>query len=479
MSDCCIESSCASNSVCVEGPCLSTGCWSGDSSFSNFSSSSDLSISSGSSSIDFGNSGSLYASRSDSGLTSSESSRSATISDAAMVPSKQTARQDQGELAKPGEPPKIIVSNDSSVTPDFIVKKDGKVEVVGDPFSGDKPHSVYRIQVEAGANQKDTDALVSQLNDRIRQKDASAQTTLFASPGLVSDDLRKAFEKSQPAPSQDQAPNPEESPNPEENLPPADDSDSPSNPGGGCPGGDCPSNPGTPPDDTPVPDEVPSEVPPQPDALAPVVTPMDNLIDAARLNEWENGANNSLGAYEANMTNWYSSWLTDEMLAELGNPPDFKKLGKVLAKHKNNPKFQEKMNARLGNMREQGDNAGADKISGTFDKIGSDPLYAENFGIFLNGQQSGRNATGEEMQKFFDKDMQKAVASSRIADVAHEAGVKVKDLPAQKQITLALAGALGHIPNQSEMAQYSKYLEVVGQRFRPAGTESLNQLALK
>lgn len=473
MSDCCFEGGACAPAVCAEGPCF-TSCFSGgeSSSFQSFCtgpSCSDTSVSRVSSSLDL-STGSLY------GNSADTSAIKAPQAEAVMKPSNLTPRQDQGELAKPGEPPKIIVSNDDSVTPDFIVKKDGNVEVVGDPYSGDKPHSVYRVQVEAGADPKQTDALVSQINDRIKQKDSRAETTLYATPGLVSDEIRKAFERTPSTLPQDESTPPE---NPEEQPPIPEDGDSPSNPGGGgCPGGDCPG-PSPSDDSTPPPSD--ETAPPQetlPETPSVITTPMDNLIDAARLNTWENGTNNSLGAYEMNVGGWYTSWLTPEELAELGDPPDFRKLGKILAKAKNNPNsaFKKNMDARINNMREQGDNISADKITAEFDKLSTDAMYAENFGIFLNGQHSGRNATGEEMQNFFSKDMQKAVASSRIADVAHEAGVKIKDLPQQKQITMALAGALGHVPNQEEMAKYEKYLQVVGERYKPS---TLNQVAIK
>ncbi len=471
MSDCCFEGGASAPAVCVEGSCNFTSCFDGGSSYQSFCTgpSCEVGVSRVSSSLDL-NTGSLYGNSADTSAI-----KAPVQAEATMKPSNMTPRQDQGEVAKPGEPPKIIVSNDASVTPDFIVKKDGNVEVVGDPFSGDKPHSVYRVQVEAGADQKQTDALVSQINDRIKQKDGRAETTLYATPGLVSDDLRKAFERTPSPLPQENETNPQE--NPQDQPPVPEDGDSPSNPGGGgCPGGDCPG-PSPSDDSTPPPSD--ETAPPQetlPDTPAVITTPMDNLIDAARLNTWENGTNNALGAYEMNMGGWYTSWLTPEMLEELGNPPDYRKLGKILAKHKNNPKFQKNMEARMNNMREQGDNISADKISAEFNKLSTDSMYAENFGIFLNGQQSGRNATGEEMQNFFNKDMQKAVASSRIADVAHEAGVKIKDLPAQKQITMALAGALGHVPNQEEMKNYEKYLQVVGERYKPS---NLNQVAVR
>lgn len=469
MSDCCDFG--GGQSVCIDGggggggTCFSGECW-GPSCYSVSSSSSfDSGISrssSSSSSLEMGTSN-LYASS-----TAGESSisRAATIDsrksvtdlvqEGTFIQSNKTPRLDQNERAA-GEPPKIMVSNESAVTPDYIVRQDGKVEVIGNPESGDKAHGVYRVQVEPGADQKVTDDLVKYLNDRIHQKEPSASVSLDAAPGLVSEDTQKLFTVAPPKN--------EEQPNPEE-PPPEDTPDSsPSCPGGG-------DGPG--PSDTSPPEDSPSDTPPDanpipPDAPLTPKGPMDDILDAARLNSWDNNTIGALGAYEINMTNWFSSWLDDEALAELGNPPDFKKLGKALAKMKNNPKAKEAMDARLNNMREQGDTAGADRIQNLFNKL-TDPTqgtFQENFGVFMNSQRpGGRNATGEEMATFMDKDMQKAIASSRISDIAHQANVKVKDLPGDQAAKLALAGALGHIPTDKEMSDYNQYVQAIRGRYK-------------
>lgn len=419
-----------------------------------------------SSTLDFG-SGSLYTASAgtDTLARSSFDSRKGVtelVQEGSFVQSNRTPRLDQNERAA-GEQPKIIVSNDASVTPDYIVRQDGKVEVVGNPDNGANAQGVYRVQVEAGADPKTTDALVSYLNDRIHQKEPSAEVSLLASPGLVSEEVQKNF-NTKPAPEQ----NPE---NPNEENPPPED-DYPSNPGGGgCPGGDCPSpGPEDSPEDSPAPTDNPlDQTNPMDNTVIPA-GPLDSILDAARLNNWDNNTNGSLGAYEVGVCNWFSSWLDDEMMAELGNPPDFRKLGKVLAKAKNNPKFKAQMSARLNNMREQGDTAGAEKIEGLFNKLGDEKetAFAENFGIFLNGQRpGGRNATGEEMANFFDKDLQKAIASSRMSDIAHAEGVKLKELNPEQASKMALAGALGHMPSPQEIADYNKYVQSVQNRYKP------------
>src|SRR5579883_3231934 len=155
MSDC-MEFSC-SPSVCVEGPCLAGECWAP----SCCSTVSDVAPMRVSSSLEM-NTSSLYSSHVSAeapraAALDSHKSSSDLVKDGTFKQSNLTPRLDQTER-NPGEQPKIIVTKDSSVTPDFIVKKDGQVEVVGNPEAGDKAHSVYRVQVEEGADQKNTDA---------------------------------------------------------------------------------------------------------------------------------------------------------------------------------------------------------------------------------------------------------------------------------------------------------------------------------
>lgn len=447
--------SCAPQTVCSEGVCFTSECWPCGPSSSGFSSCCDYSTSSRSSSLDM-STGSLYASSAsaaDTFRSSYDTNKSVAdhVREGSFIQSNRTPRLDQNDRVA-GEPAKIVVTNDASVTPDFVVRQDGKVEVVGNPDAG---NGTYRVQVEPGADQKVTDSLVGYLNDRIKAKEPNMQVSLLADPGLVSEEVSRRFTPP--------APKPEDESSPDENPPPEDDS--PSNPGGGG----CPSSPDSPSD---YPDEQPTDTPTdQPtDTTVPPVPqgPMDAILDAARLNNWDNNTLGALGAYEVDMTNWFSSWLDDEMLAELGKPPDFRKLAKVMAKHKG--KMQAKMAERLGNMREQGDTQGADKIESMFSKLMDEKntSFHENFGIFLNSQlPGGRNATGEEMNTFMDKDMQKAIASSRMADIAHEQKVRLKDLPPDQAAKMALAGALGHMPSPEELNKYNQFVQSVQTRYKP------------
>lgn len=458
MSDCCDFSS-APSTVCSEGACFTSECW--PCGPSSFSSCCDSSVSYSSSSLDM-STGSLYSSSqaTESFRASSfDTGKSAQdlVRDGSFIQSNRTPRLDQNDRVA-GEPAKIMVTNDASVTPDYVVRQDGKVEVIGNPDAGNK--GTYRIQVEPGADQKVTDDLVNYLNDRIKSREPNLQVSLLADPGLVSEETARRFTPEN---------NPQNNEDTPEDTPPEDDY-APNDPGGG---GDCPNCPDNSPSDYPD-DSSPTDSPedqPVDNPLPPAqpAGPMEPLLDAARLNNWDNNTHGALGAYELNMGNWFSSWLDEEMLAELGDPPDYRKLAKVMAKHK--AKMQAKMADRLGNMREQGDTQGADKLESMFNKLfdENDKTFHENFGIFMNSQlPGGRNATGEEMNQFLDMDLQKAIASSRMADIAKEQNVKLKDLAPEQASVMALAGALGHMPSQEELNRYNQFVQAVRTRYKPA-----------
>ncbi len=466
----CIEFSSAP--VSMEAPCFTSAeCWapsctSVGSVMSQPVESSASRVSSTAGSLEL-NTHSLYGASVATAALDSHKSAGDLVQEGTFVQSQLAPRADQTER-QAGEQSKVIVSNDATVTPDYIVRKDGQVEVVGNPDAGDKAHSVYRVQVEPGADPKATDALMNYLNDHIRQKDPGADLSLEAAEGLVSAEIANKFTAK---PSNPDTP-------PEQDNPPAPEP-SPNCPGGGGGGGDCPGggggddqpqdNPQPSPQDNPNPNPDAPDSPPQPDAPSVASSSYDNLLEAAQLNSWDNNTNGSLGAYEVNAGTWFGSWLDDDMMEELGNPPDYRKLGKVLAKHKNDPKFKAGMAARLGNMREQGDAHGADTIEHLFDRLGDEhnSNFAENFGIFLNSQRpGGRNATGEEMNEFFNKDIQKAIASSRMADIAHDAHVKVADLAPEQAAKLVLSGALGHVPSDKEQSDYSKYMQTVVSKYK-------------
>ncbi|MBY0551632.1 MAG: hypothetical protein K2W95_30395 [Candidatus Obscuribacterales bacterium] len=350
------------------------------------------------------------------------------------------------------ETPKITVTKDASQPADFIVRKDGKVEVVGDPEAGSGPHKDYKIRVEEGADQKVTDELVNYLANKCLQ--GEKKPTLQADEGLVSDAVKQQF-----APPQEEK-LPEEKELPDELDP---DKSGPS-PNCGPDGGPGPT-PDTNPDDQLEPDKGGDKIEPEKDAR-PTKAPIEVLRDSIRSSAYDNVQANSLGAYNCNYIGWFGSFLTEEMLEELGNPPDMKKLGKVLAKYKNDPKFKAKMDQHVQNLKDQGDTESAGKIEGMFNKLATDDKFADEMGTFLNGQLKGDNATKEDLAKFFDPKMQDAVANSQMADAAKEMGVKIKDMNEKQAGELALTMLLGHKATEAEKQSYANYVSTISDNFK-------------
>lgn len=373
------------------------------------------------------------------------------VQDGTMVKAEKAPVPEQRPCAE-GEQPKITVTKDASQPADFIVKKDGKVEVVGDPESGSKPHSQYRIRVEEGADQKVTDDLVTYLNNKAKADNKTA--TLDAEEGLVSAAVKDQFAK------------PEEKLPEEKELPEELDGKQ----DGGCPDGNCGPGPrpDTNPDDQLEPDKGDNNLEPEKDTRPPsaVKPPIDVLRDSIRSSAYDNVKAGELGAYNCNYLGWVGSFLTEEMLEELGNPPDMKKLGKVLAKYKNDPKFKAKMDARLQNMKDQGDTESAGRIEGMFNKLATDEKFANDMGNFLNGQRDKTDATKDDLAKFFDPKMQDAVANCQMADAAKEMGVKLKDMNEQQAGDVALAMLLGHKPSDAEKQSYANYVSTISDNFK-------------
>ena len=371
------------------------------------------------------------------------------VQDGSMVKSDKPAVLEQKPVAE-GEQPRITVSKDSGQPADFIVRKDGKVEVVGDPESGSKPHADYRIKVEDGADAKVTDELVSYLNNKIRESDSKFQPTLQADEGLVSDAVKNMFAK------------------PEDKVP--DELPEELDPDRSPPSPDCGPGPGpgpntdVDPNDQIEPDKGDGNL--DPEKSRPTKAPVEVLRESIKTSTYDNGKANELGAYNCNYLGWVGSFLTDEMLAELGTPPDMKKLGKVLAKYKNDPKFQAKMAEHTQNLKDQGDTGSAEKIEGMFNRLSSDEKYAADFGNFLEGQKAGTPATKEELAQFFDPKMQDAVASSKMADAAKEMGVNLKNMNEQQAGEVALAILLGHKPTDTEKQTYGNYVSTITDNFK-------------
>lgn len=364
--------------------------------------------------------------------------------DGKMVQSPSDQVPYQGFVA-PGEKPEIIVSKNLDIPADYRVKADGTIEVSGNPEYGPNPHRTYRIAVEPGADQRITDNLVQYLSSHIQQKDASMRPSLTADEGLVSSTIRNQY-----AP-----PVQPESPIPPDETQPTDDYDP----------GDCSPGPGSP-DCSPEDDYSPEDEPPP----APVeqMSGGERLREATKVNSYENGTANALGAYETNYYGWFSSFLDDEMLAELGNPPDMKKLARVLANAKHKGKFMQKAGAAVNGLKDEGATLSAERMEAFFNKLTTNETFAAGFGEFMDRQQKGQNASGDDLRQYFDSAMQDTVASSQLVEAARTVGVRLSQMTDAQAGEVALAVRTGHKPTPEELTQNANFVNTIGERFRQA-----------
>jgi hypothetical protein len=369
--------------------------------------------------------------------------------------------------------PSIKVEPDKGQPCDFKVKADGTIEVHGDPEQSTKPLSEYKIAVEEGADKKQTDALVSYLKDRLT--DQGYQPTLNAGPGLVSDAIRDAFKKK------------------DEDSNDINDNGGLDNNDGGCDGGGCDGGGGGGGggggDDTNLDTDDGKDNKDGGDKhdgnndSGRKQSGYDALRNAFQIRDgngnvnYDNATANSLGAYSMNVGNWFVNCLTPEMLEELGDPPDWSKLGKVLKKHANDPKFKAKLQQKVQNMKDQGDEAGAKTLDNMFEKLTHDDAFAEGFGQFLQHQSEGKNATPEEMKTFFGKDVQDAMMGSQISDNAKELHIDLKNATEKQAADLALASIAGTKLTEEKKQElmkdpnspYRHYVDEIVNRFKQRG----------
>lgn len=108
------------------------------------------------------------------------------------------------EIIKPGEKPEVLITYsdtaDQSKTPDFIVRKDGRIEAQGDLDAAARKQIVIQVEREPGqmsdpaqAQQKSIDELVQYVNARVGQNPQMAGRGLEINDeyGLMSQDLTR------------------------------------------------------------------------------------------------------------------------------------------------------------------------------------------------------------------------------------------------------------------------------------------------
>lgn len=393
------------------------------------------------------NTASLYGSDKVSAPNSFDSSKSIQqhLSDGNFKQSSKPAPE-HTEL-KDKQQPQITVSKDTGKPADFTIKADGSVEVHGNPENSGKRPSEYKIAVEPGADQKVTEGLVNYLKDRLEKSGDNVKPTLNAESGLVSEDVRKSFEPPEDIDDKD---------DPDKDQ--IDDQDRNNNGGGGNNnnGGRDDNGRDLEDDKDGGKDDITDD--PKDDKKVESVSSLEALkqsliasTDASGNPNWENGTAGSLGAYSMDAVPWFASYMTSEMLDELEeiDPKtgkkviNWKKLGKVMAKHANDPKFQKLMQGHVDSMKGQGDDQSASTMQSLIDRLQKDSNFADGFGAFLQNQQERKNATPEEMKNFFSKDVQQAALSSQMSDLATKLDIKLKDMNEKQAGDLALAMTMG------------------------------------
>ncbi len=365
------------------------------------------------------------------------------VSDGSLKKSKDAVDNPQfADKLPDGKTPEISVqfTGEKDSKPDFLVKKDGTIEVLNDPEKHPRTKVVVHVERDSGTvgdptaeQQKSVDKLVDYLGSRVAQKhpENKGKVIINDDQALVSDEVEKRFGSGPLAQKPDRAV-PENVQNISDSMNRLRGSN-----GGGMtvPRGDVDS-------------EVPQRnVPRATDETNNIVAIKDlvaSLNGADRQHPYESARPMSDGTYRVGrygfntelLGNFFLDLLADcddpEAIAQLGKPPDPKKLGKVL---KNSPKMKKHLQTKMAALEKQGklpqgfgEKFDGDKVAGLLEKM-----------------QGGKGAvTAGELNSSLPKELQEVIAQDRIQKFAGTVG--------QDPGKIAVAMALGHAPNQQELA---------------------------
>jgi hypothetical protein len=403
-----------------------------------------------------------------------------TGSDAIFV-DKQSDANDSLHAAdklKPGETPKISVvyqNQDTNVNPpppqpDFVVKKDGSIQVLHNPETNPDANIVVQVERDPGQTgdptpeQKESlNGLVPYLADRVANSPAyqavspDGKVAIEDKQNLVDDKVEAAIENNASKP-----PIPDAS-TPVPDVPPAaGDASGRMNRVGGSGGGHDSFSPSG--------DGAMSSrdgQAPAPDVTPPVQAVEDTISALAGVKDkahpYDNVAQRSdgsygVGRYSMNQFN-IGSWLGDMFGVDLGDPPDPAKLAALLADLKAHP---EKMKAAMNKMAQDG------KVSKDF--AGKfDPAKFSDFLGKLDGKHGAM--TAKDVHDNLPKDLQESIAKDRIEHYAKGMGIDTsKDLGDKDAGKLALAMFLGRTPNQTDLTnpESQKYQDTANNMYKLA-----------
>jgi hypothetical protein len=173
-------------------------------------------------------------------------------------------------------------------------------------------------------------------------------------------------------------------------------------------------------------------------------------------------------------------FLSPELLALLGDPPDWSKLSEILAEHPElRQQYQQSMrnalNARGDQLMQQGQldhNETLSKSGQALKQFGerfNNPNFASGFANFVsNLSGTGEPITAQSARLFMPKELQEAIAENRVNAFARQvvADGNPDHMTPQDAGKIALAMWLGRLPNADEMRNpsYQQYAQA-GENF--------------
>jgi hypothetical protein len=168
-----------------------------------------------------------------------------------------------------------------------------------------------------------------------------------------------------------------------------------------------------------------------------------------------NDGTSSVGRYGFNHRNFshmMSHVMPADIMAKLGNPPDWSKLGDILK----DPNMMQEYQGAMSQAAQNGD------IPKDFAKNMQDPNYVQGFGKMVEGMNgNGPAPTAADLDKYLPKGTQDGLAQSMVNGYAKEMGMNPNQLKDGDAGKLALAMYLGHPPNPQEQNNpaYRDYMQ--------------------
>lgn len=418
-------------------------------------------------------------------------------------PADPSDAQRQADKLKEGEAPKITVmysdesDNPNKPQPDFIVKKDGTIQVVNDPERNPDREIVVVLERNKGesgappeAQQKAADELVDYLGQRITDKynlptidvkDGDTvkkveQVSISDPQNLISDAVEQKFGGALP-PESVQSDQP--MPSVPQNVQDLSDQIGRIQGSGGSRSfdrGAVDSN------------FTPTEVSPPQNEVAGVHAVKDTIASFTRADKGydtvQRRSNGSygVGRYGINF-GLFGGWIEDLLGIDLGDPPDMNKLRELLKK---NPALRQKLAAAMQKMAKGGDDGKGGKIPQEFaDKFKVDAEgnfenqnFVDGFMRFGDNLQGGKGEiTNADVHNFLPKELQENIVQDRIENYARQFGVADPDkMTAQDAGKIGLAMYLGRTPSEEDLNNpaYKKYTEAFGNMYTVAKARTQN-----